>query len=250
MLTNLRSEFRKLLTVRSTYFVLLIALALEFLVFWLAKGYKINMAREGAALHSSHFLANQILVSTNVIGLLAAIVVVLFVTHEYRYNTIMYTLTASKNRNRVFFSKLIVVTVFSLLFSAVFATIAPLLTKWGLAEHHVTLVHQTFNFRSVIWRTLVNSWGGAMLVAMIALIVRNQVGAFAVAFLLPTVIEGLLSEWLNSYSVYLPFSSLGVLTSPSAASNLSFAHAALVGLAWVVGSGIVAWALFQTRNAN
>jgi hypothetical protein len=250
MLTNLRSEFRKLLTVRSTYFVLLVALALEFLVFWLAKGYKINLAREGSALHSSHFLASQILVSTNVIGLLATIVVVLFVTHEYRYNTIMYTLTASKNRNRVFFSKLIVVSVFSLVFSAIFATIAPLLTKWGLAAHHITLVHQTFNFRSVVWRTLVTSWGGAMLVAMIALIIRNQVGAFAVALLLPTVIEGLLSQWLNNNSVYLPFSSLGVLTSPSAPSNLSFAHAALVGLAWIVGSGIVAWTLFQTRNAN
>jgi ABC-type transport system involved in multi-copper enzyme maturation permease subunit len=250
MLTNLQSEFRKLFTVRSTYCVLLIAFALEFLVFWLAKGYKINPANERLALHNPHFLANQILVSSNVVGLLAAIVVVLFVTHEYRYNTIMYTLTASKNRNRVFFSKLIVVSVFSLLFGVVFAMLAPLLTRWGLAAHHIALIHQTFILRSVAWRTLFNSWGGAMLVAMIALIIRNQVGAFAVVFLLPTVIEGLLSQWLNSYSVYLPFSSLGVLTSPSAPSNLSFAHAALVGLAWIVGSGIVAWALFQTRNAN
>lgn len=250
MLTNLRSEFRKLLTVRSTYLVLLIALALEFLIFWLAKGYKINPANERLALHDPHFLVGQILVSMNVVGLLLAIVVVLFITHEYRYNTIMYTLTASKNRNRVFFSKLIVVSVFSLLFGALFATLAPLLTKWGLAAHHVALVHQTFPLSSVAWRTLVNSWGGTMLVAMIAFIIRIQVGAFAVTFLLPTIIEGLLSEWLHSNSVYLPFSSLGVLTSPSAPSNLSFAHAALVGLAWIVGSGIVAWVLFQTRDAN
>ena len=250
MLTNLRSEFRKLYTVRSTYFILLIALALEFLVFWLAKGYKINHANLLMVQHDPHFLVDQILVSMNVVGLLFAIVVVLFVTHEYRYNTIMYTLTASKNRSRVFFSKLIVISVFSLLFGAVFATIAPLLTKWGLATHHYTLVHQTFPLQSIAWRTLVNSWGGAMLVAMIALIVRIQVGAFAVTFLLPTVIEGLLSEWLHSNSVYLPFSSFGVLTSLTAPSNLSFAHAALVGLAWIVGSGIVAWVLFQTRDAN
>jgi hypothetical protein len=250
MLANLRSEFRKLLTVRSTYFILLIAVALEFLVFWLAKGYKINPANEQLALHNPHFLAEQILVSGSVVGLLAAIVVVLFVTHEYRYSTVMYTLTASKNRSRVFFSKLIVVSVFSLLFGVVFAMLAPLLTKWGLAAHHIELTHQTFAFRSIIWRTLLNSWSGAMLIAMIALIIRNQVGAFAVTFLLPTVIEGLLSEWLHSNSVYLPFSSLGVLTSLSAPSNLSYAHAALVGLAWIVGSGIVAWVLFLIRDAN
>lgn len=249
MLANLRSEFRKVFTVRSTYFIVLIALALEFLVFWLAKGYKLNHANM-AMLRDPHFLANQVVITGNVVGLLYGIITVLFITHEYRYNTIMYTLTASKNRNRVFFSKLIVVSVLALLYGAIFSTLAPLLTRWGLAAHHYALVHQTFAFRSIVWRALFSSWGTAMLAAIIALVVRNQVGAFAVVFLLPTIVEGLLTQWLHDNGVYLPFSSFGTLASVNAPSNLSFAHAALVGLTWVVGGGIVAWTLFLVRDAN
>jgi ABC-2 type transport system permease protein len=252
MLGAIKSEFRKLLTVRSTYLILFITLALAVLVFWFASAYHLDQKTAQQVLSDPHRLATRSLVAVSLLSLLyAGIIAVLNISHEYRYNTIMYTLASSKSRSRVLLAKFIVLSVFAVLCGAVVAVLAPLLSKWGFAAHHYTLVHQTYDVPGLIWRVIFGSWAIAMLAAIITLIVRNQVGAIATMLIVPTTLEGLLGLLLHDNSVYLPFSSiLNVVLSPTPPANLSYAHAALVALAWIIGGGIIGWVLFLKRDAN
>jgi ABC-2 type transport system permease protein len=252
MLGMVKAEFRKLLTIRSTYLILLITVALEVLVFWFASAYNLSPDSAKLALSDPHRLATRALAAVSLVSLLyAGIITVLNITHEYRYNTIMYTLSASKSRSRVLLAKLIMLSMYSVMCGAVFATLAVFMSKWGFAAHHYTLVHQTYDVPGLVWRVLFASWGLSMLAAVIAFIVRNQVGAIATLLILPTTIENLLGLWLHNNSVYLPFSLiLNVLLSDAPTANLSYPHAALIALAWIIGGGIVSWVLFLRRDAN
>lgn len=251
MIPAIKAEFRKLFTVRSTYFILLIVLAFEVLLFWWVKGYHAaNNSDLLAAMKQPNYLSDELLLVVSVLGMLYGIAVVLLVTHEYRYNTIMYTLVSSKNRMRVFVAKLFVVTVYALLGSALFATLAPLLTLLGLHMHHLHLSPQQIVYSSVVWRTLFAGWALLMYAAIISLLVRNQIGAFAAVFLIPTTIENLLTLLIHDKHNYLPYTANAFLTNTSPSNDMSFYHAALVVLAWIVGGLAVAWALFRKRDAN
>jgi ABC-type transport system involved in multi-copper enzyme maturation permease subunit len=251
MLDNLKAEFRKLFSVRSTYFILAIALILETLVFWFAKGYKLDHSHVGLqVLKDPQYLSDQVIMSLNLVEFLFTIVVVLLVTHEYRYNTIMYTLASSKSRSRVLLAKFMTVTVFALVFGTIFALLAPVLTKWGLSMGHYNLVHQTFNMRSLAWRVLFVSWAWVMLSTIAALAIRSQVGAIAGVFIWSSTVENLLSLWLHNNSAYLPFSSINALSNPTPLSYMSFARAGLVATGWVILGLIVTWVLFLKRDAN
>jgi ABC-type transport system involved in multi-copper enzyme maturation permease subunit len=249
MIAQLKAEFRKLLSVRSTYLIILIILGFDFLISWWAKGYGVAK-NDPAALQSTTALSDAAMTAANALNALFAIIAVLLITHEYRYNTIMYTLTASKSRTRVFIAKLLTLSVLAVVLGVVVAGLAPLLVKWGMAAHHLHLVPQTIVYSSIVWRLILGCWGVVMLGSIIAFIVRNQVGSFAVLFLLPSTVENLLGLWLHKNVVYLPFSSLNVVSGTAITPKLSFVHAAIVALAWIVGGGIVAWVLFLKRDAN
>ena len=248
MFVTIKSEFRKLLSVRSTYLIALVVLALEILICWWVKGYRV-MSDNPMAAHSTTALSDAILTAMNVFPIIYSIAALLLITHEYRYNTITYTLTASRSRTRVIAAKLIVLSVYALACGAVFGALAPLLVRWGMSANHVALAPQSIVYSSIVWRALFTSWAYVMLAAVISLLVRNQVGSFAVLFLVPGTVENLLSLWLHKNVAYLPFTSIGSVVGAKP-GKLSFAHAALVGLAWVVGGAIAAWALFQKRDAN
>lgn len=101
MLAALKSEFRKFLTVRSTYIVtgLIIAAVAFFSIY--VFGYQFGIATPD----NPRYLYDVIY---NVIGIFvtfSAILAILLVTHEYRYNTINYTLTSSRSRVKVLLSK-------------------------------------------------------------------------------------------------------------------------------------------------
>jgi ABC-type transport system involved in multi-copper enzyme maturation permease subunit len=201
-------------------------------------------------LHSATTLSDTAVTAINALNPIYALIALLLITHEYRYNTIMYTLTASKSRTRVFIAKLLALSVVAVVFGAVVAVLAPLLARWGMAAHHLHLVPQTIVYSSIVWRLLLGSWCTVMLASIIAFIVRNQVGSFAALFLIPSTIENLLGLWLHKNQVYLPFSSIGSLTGAVVNPKLGFAHSALVAVAWVVGGALVACVIFIRRDAN
>ncbi|MEK7153194.1 MAG: ABC transporter permease, partial [Patescibacteria group bacterium] len=101
----LRSEYRKLFTIRSTYIISGLALLLVgFISFWVM-GYK-------GASDNPHLLMDAATMTGQAISLFMTILAILLITHEYRYNTIMYTLTSSNRRSKALLSKAIVVSVY------------------------------------------------------------------------------------------------------------------------------------------
>lgn len=244
MMGNLRSEIRKLLTVRSTYVIFGLCLVLEGIFAFYGSGLK----AKPADLQNPHYLANQATSAITILGVLIALVGVLLVTHEYRYNTILHTLTASKNRTRVIIAKIATISLFAVIASAVLALLSPLLTDIGIHVKGLELVSQSMPYGDILWRSVYTGWGFSMLALLLAVIIRSQPGAIAALFLIPGTVEQLLGLLLKDKQVYLPFDSLGAVIEHN--DHLSYGHAALVALAYIAVGWLIAWALFLRRDAN
>lgn len=246
-MATIRAEFRKLLSVRSTYIVTgLVALVVAFIAFY-PNGIKV----------SAGDLLNPSLLALDVTGALnicvfGGIVAILLMTHEYRYNTIMYTLTASRSRSKVLLAKIITISAYALLLAVMVAVLSPLFAYLGIKVHGGTLSPQTFHIWSLAWRTLYYGWAYGMAGLVIAVLVRSQVGAIAALLLIPGLVEGLLTELLKKNAVYLPFSALNTLTRPDnfGGGSLSPITAVVVFLLYLVVAWFVAWVLFLRRDAN
>jgi ABC-2 type transport system permease protein len=238
--TLFRSEFRKLLTIRSTYILMILAtLLLGFFSFW-ALGYK------GVAT-ANPVLMQAVMDGVTVVAMFISIIAVLNVTHEYRYNTIMYTLTSANSRTKVFLAKLGVILAFVLGFF-VFASLFAVLMTWiGATMSGHTPINDTFYFTETIWRSLFHITAMTLLGFMFGMLFRHVVGAIAVLFIVPNTIEGLLSIVMKENTKYLPYSAIeqvhsGALLAPN--------KAALVASAYIIGGLIIAWILFLRRDAN
>lgn len=251
MIPTLKAELRKLLTVRSTYAIILLMLLLEGIFAFWANGYKVSAGQMG----QHGFLAQNIIDGVSALATFPAIVAVLLMTHEYRYNTIMHSLTLSPSRLRVLFSKFVVVTLYAVVITAVFGAVTLGLTELGVHLGHHHLVTQSIPFHSLAWKVLFYGWGMALAGLLIASLVRNQIAAVVTLMLFPGVVEQLLSLLLKSKTVYLPFTSLGQVIgnhpmNPDIHRILTPTHAAEVFLVWLVGGWIIAAVLFVRRDAN
>lgn len=244
MIAAIKAEFRKLLTVRSTYFIFLIGLALVALFAGFIEGYRSSPIQ----LMNPGKLMGEVTGAAPVVGILAAITSLLLWAHEYRHLTIMYTLTSTNSRNKVILAKIIVVTVYSLLFTAVLTTLSPLLTLAGIHLHGNTLAPQTFYYVDVAWRTLFYGWAYSMLGLMLAGLIRNQIGAIVVLFIVPSMVEGILTLLLKSNAIYLPFTALISVVNENPA--LSYTKAAGVFMVYLVVGWLITWVLFLRRDAN
>jgi ABC-2 type transport system permease protein len=243
-----KSELKKLLTVRSTYYLLAIVfLLISFLSFYIA-GWHLHRVN----LLSPTALSGDITMAIGGVSIFVALIAVLLMTHEYRYNTIMYTLTLSNNRNKVMLAKILVITGLAIVFTLFFATYSPLIALLGIHVHHLHLVHQTLHYWNLLWRCLFFGWGYAMVGLVIAALIRNQVGAIITLFIIPTVVEGILQQLLNNNVVYLPFSALHQVigTGRNFNSQLSSIHAAMVFMGYLIIAWVLAWVLFLRRDAE
>ena len=245
----LKAEFRKLLTVRSTY-VITIALTIGviFIAFFL-EGYRLSAIQ----LRDPTQLSGDVTGALN-LTVLGAIVAILLVSHEYRYNTITYTLT-SNSRNKVLFAKFITISAYALFLAALIGVLSPVMSYLGVHAHGHSLGPQTFHAANLAWRSLFYGWGYGMAGFLLVLLTRNQVAAIVTLFVVPGVIENLLGFLLLKHnSVYMPFSALSQVINTSQAgptsSNFSPAHAALIYCVYLVVGLVAAWVLFLKRDAN
>lgn len=250
MIASLKSEFRKLLTVRSTYIILAFVVILEIFFAFYISGWRIDRLD----LLNPQTLAGDVTSAVNAVSVFAALAAVLLMTHEYRYNTIMYTLTSSNSRSRSLLAKAIVITVFAIVFTLVFGAISPLMAILGIHAHHLKLVPQTLDYGNLLWRSLFFGWGYVMAGLAIALLVKNQVGAIIILFVAPGTIESLLGLLLKRNVVYLPFSALHVVIGHGMDSMynnaITVGHAALVFMGYLVLAWLIGWILFLKRDAN
>ncbi|MDQ3123362.1 MAG: ABC transporter permease [bacterium] len=295
MTTTLKSEFRKLLSVRSTYFAtaLIIALTALFTYFGTSRVYEevqvteaemsaqqelppeevpTDMSQEQKFIEPK--LTNQLPKNTilnhlqnaiGLIGFISAIVAILLMAHEFRYNMITYTLTASNNRSKVLVSKILVVLAYSLVVSLIGIGTVVVTTYVAVGIKDLILPAQDYNWPYVIGRLLSYSVGFSLLGLALITLLRNITAGIVVLFVLP-IVESIVGAILQGNNIqalkYLPVaaltqvSSVGLLgesiqnfegdTRPiiSVTRGLVTFGVALI-VVWAVS-----WYLFLRRDAN
>jgi hypothetical protein len=247
MIPSLKAEFRKLLTVRSTYFIVLISLVIVALFAGFGDGFRADAAH----LHDPTMLTGESTSAIVFVGLILAFAGLLLLGHEYRYNGVLYTLTSSNSRIRSLFAKVLAVSVFALLTSMLVAFFAPLCAIIGvhLAGKHIG--PQVFDVWSVLWRCMLCGWGYALYAFILVGIIRNQIGAIVTFLLVPLIGESIIGSIFKSSVKYLPFNAVQSIAAPGhLGNNTTSGHAAVTVLIYVVVGMLVATILFVRRDAN
>lgn len=265
MMNLLRADFKKLLSVRSTYLISLVFLLLVGFLAFYADGIK-NAPIETQSIldhaKASAFIAGNLTQVANVIAVAGGLIGLLLLTHEYRYGTIVYTLSASTSRTKVLLSKILTIFTYTLVFSAIATVIAVILMRLGVAAGGHSLPPQNINYLTFVAKSVYLGEGFALAGLLFAALIRNQVGAIAALFIVPNPVEGILSLLLKHNSVYLPFTALQQVVQPPVIIAAKAVHdnpnvgvisaprGALVFLAYLVGGWLIAWYLFLKRDAS
>lgn len=250
MIAAMKSEFRKLLTVRSTYIMLLAALLIGgFINYWVV-GYK-----AGQNVTDMHYLQANILTTMQNLSFFAGIVGILLMTHEYRYNTIYYALTSTRSRTKLLLAKAVAVIGYSVVFSVLLAALTVLMIKLGLHVGHHEIVAQSFQWGDLLWRGFAYMFGVMLIGLILAILIRNQIGTIVLYLFLPGTIEVLAALVLKGKAAYLPFTALSNIISDGNITagqlvHLSHTTSALVALSWIVLGWVIGWVLFLKRDAN
>lgn len=244
MIASLKAEFLKLFTVRSTYFITVFVM----LIILFFAGYVEGIHADSKLFNNPHLLASEVANALSFTVIFCAIIAILLFSHEYRYNTIMNTLTSVNNRSKMLLAKILVMTGFALVFGLVMGTLSPLVAYAGnqLAGHQ--LVAQTIPISDLLWRGLFFAWGFAMIGLLLVALTRNQIFSIVALVLFPTTVEGIAELLLKKNVIYLPFTALNHVLEDS--PDITHAKAALVFLAYLLVGWIIAWILFIRRDAN
>jgi ABC-type transport system involved in multi-copper enzyme maturation permease subunit len=247
MIAAIKSEFRKLLSVRSTYFIVLIALAIVALFAGFGDGFRADAFH----LRDPNLLASE---SSNAVvfaGLILAFAGLLLVGHEYRYNTIMYTLTSANRRIKVMLAKFAVITAFALVTGVILVFFSPFCTVIGTHLAHKHLVAQTFHVWPILWHCLFCVWGYAMYAFILITVLRSQVGAIVTFLLIPLIGENILGGIFKSIPQYLPFTAVQAVAAPTNLGNhTTSGHEMVVVLVYLAIGALVSSILFTRRDAN
>ncbi len=244
MFAALRAETRKLLSVRSTYVVVagMILLTLFF------AGYVDGFKGDAKIFKNPGDLALEVVNALNFTGVFCGLVAIMLFSHEYRYNTILHTLTSINRRSKVLLAKIVVMSGFAIVFALLVGVLSPLANYVGVhvAGHH--LVAQTIPVSDLLWRGLFYTWGYAMAGLLFVALTRNQVFSIVGLFFFPLTIEGIATLLLKHNAIYLPFTSLNAVLSGN--PDTTHRKAALVFLIWLAVAWLIAWLLFLRRDAT
>lgn len=246
MIPALKSEFRKLLTVRSTYFLSIAVILLVIFIGGYITGYRIDPR----TLSYADYMRDQILGSVGAMSILIAITCVLIFGHEYRYNTIIYTLTLNKSRTKVIAAKAIVATAYALIMGLIVVFLVIASTYIGVHLHGYSLIAQHVDYANLLSRALFTVWGFTMLGLIVVALLRNLVASIVLLLLLPTTLESVLTLLLKENAKYLPFTATLNVVSTDPSLTLKPVASALAATTYIVIGGIVAWLLFLRRDAN
>lgn len=248
MFPAIKSEFRKLLTIRSTYILTIFTLLLvSFLAVWVFGAQQASVKADNPI-----YMADALYNILGTFVTFAVIIAILHVAHEYRYSTINYTLTATRSRLTVLFSKTFVLLTYTTVFGFLTLLIAYFGTKIGLDIKNVTLSPQQLDLTSVAWQYLAYSWGYVLAGIILAVIIRSLVGSIVAFFLIPTA-EGILSMLLKGDTKFLPFRSLdAIAATPNPVLTEALSHNAALGVfsAYALVFGALAVILFVRRDAS
>lgn len=242
-----RSEWIKLLTLRSTWWSLGVTVALSLAI-------SLMMASASRDFGGGLTPVMTIVMPMQFTMLVAGILGAIAVTGEYSTGMIRSTVTAEPRRGAVLGAKAIVVAVVMALATALTYLVAILLTAPILGG------------AGIDWSDAAQSWvplgAGVFAMAMFALIglgfgfiIRNGAGAIAatvgVLFVLPIVLNmfvfaGESWQWIVDLGQYLPMAAAQMATTPAGDDVL---RGILTLAAWPAALLLGAWAALRTRDA-
>ncbi|WP_454168870.1 ABC transporter permease [Microbacterium paulum] len=242
-----RSEWIKLLTLRSTWWSLGVTVALSLAI-------SLMMASASRDFGGGLTPVMTIVMPMQFTMLVAGILGAIAVTGEYSTGMIRSTFTAEPRRGAVLGAKAIVVAVVMALATALTYLVAILLTAPILGG------------AGIDWSDAAQSWvplgAGVFAMAMFALIglgfgfiTRNGAGAIAatvgVLFVLPIVLNmfvfaGESWQWIVDLGQYLPMAAAQMATTPAGDDVL---RGILTLAAWPAALLLGAWAALRTRDA-
>lgn len=250
MAPTIKAEFRKLFTIRSTYILIGLSLALVALLCFYFEGYRGNTGSPASKLAPT---ALQEIVS-NGAGLAAVfttIIAILFMAHEYRYNTIMYTLTTNARRSRVLLAKLFTIILFSVGCGLLAVAVALGSYMLGLSLRDATLPTQNFDVLTHVGRVAFYYMGYALIGLLIATVARSVVVAIATLLIFPITVEPLLGLVLKENTKYLPFTALDSTVGAAITERtLTPGSAIVVTCGYLVVGLVITWVLFVRRDAS
>lgn len=241
MMHSIRAELRKLFTVRSTYILFTLAAVLMIFIALYYATYKSQVVPVAEVLHNSVSLAVMFCCFT----------VVLLMAHEYRYNTIVHTLTANARRSRVLLAKILV----AMLFGAAYSVVLGLLTAGSyvlfLALRDTGLPPVGDAFLPTAGTLFLYYIGYALLGLIITVIVRSMVATVGIVFSMSLIVEPLLGLIvLHERAKYLPFASLDAIVDTAHGFSLTPGNAIAMSGVYIVAGLLTAWSVFRLRDAN
>ena len=245
MMAELKAEYLKLRTVRSSYVIILVVLALIALICGYGYGYK----GDATQLTDPHMLRDILLGLMPTVGQFAAIVAVLQLTHEYRYNTILHTLTSTNNRVKVLAAKWFITIGYVVALSLLAMVVGVGATLLGAAIQGAEVSPQSLDALNLLGRSLLFGIGYASLGLLIAVFIRNQAASIVTVLMWPLLAESLAFLLLKENVKYLPFSALNEMLNLGP-EGLGFGTALLVSSGYLLVGAAAAIVLFYRRDAN
>ncbi len=265
MTDALRFEWVRIRTVRSTYWLVGLAVVLTGLVAWLvaygSRDEALTPELTGVQLNGAVGLV-PVPLTPVLVGLLG----VLAVGHEYRHGTIRPTLTALPHRSALVAAKLIVVGAIAALTTVVSIAVNSVVL-WVVRGDAPAIGSAPLPAALVGYLLLVVLWG--VLGVAITLLLRSTVATIVVLLVIPLVLEPLIRglsfipelDWLKSVVPWRPFAAGARMAQTfdiDAATNqivgagtriLTRLEAGLLFGAFVAVVLAVGWALFERRDA-
>jgi ABC-2 type transport system permease protein len=227
MKAQLGSEMRKLLSIRSAYWIAIAAIVVNLVSVF-------SVAGQSAAEYAKPLEEQQFFFLGMFVRLFVVVLGIRIVTDEYRHGTIVPTFVFEPRRGRVLVAKGLVGAAAGLLTMALAqaALVGSAVVMFASNGHDLTLGDQAAE--ALVGSVMVGALWGAIGVAVGA-VIRNQVIAIVGAFVWLMMLEEMVASRFDSIAPYLPGSagfglSLGGPNGFAVTAALTLTAYAVVGL--------------------
>lgn len=250
-MNSIKSEAFKLLSVKSTYITMFIAIALVALTAFYVEGY---WGQSGSAAGTLQSTAYKEIIG-NSVGLAAmfvSIIAILQVGHEYKYNTIAYTLTSTSRRTKVFLSKALVLGAFSIVFGLFIALFSLIAYTIGIGlRGEGSLPAQDLSFMLLMSRVSLYSLVYGLFGFLLTMLVRSVIFSIVILMMLPSTVEPLLGLLLKDNARYLPMSTFDhIMGVAIGQTSMTQNFASVLSILYIGVFGLIVWLSFVRRDAN
>jgi ABC-2 type transport system permease protein len=248
MSSSLRFEWRRITSIRSTWILIGIAVALSagfaILISSLSSALNDGSGESGGSDVSFNLTQGITQSATNLLVLIAlGTIAAQAFGQDYRHGTIRVVLTEFPNRTQVFISKIIICCLFITVAFAISLAVAALILQVGGNVSGASDDLLGFIFRSWLY-----VMGFCFIVFAVTVMTRILALGIVIPLVFAAVFEPLISGLLSSYVEWLP-KALPFAAGLDFASGESIVRGGLVFAAWSLGLLAVSYVMFTKRDA-